>query len=139
MQGEPATMQRNPRYTDVVSEVRAYLLERVQACRRAGLAEDRIVIDPGFGFGKTLQHNLALLRAVPQLARSGVPVLVGLSRKSVVAGLTGRPPAERLPGSLALATIAALNGAAVIRAHDVAATVDALKVVAAVQRSPRVD
>ncbi len=132
MQGEPATMQREPRYADVVNEVRAFLLARVQACRAEGIAEDRIAIDPGFGFGKTLEHNLELLRRLPLLAGSGFPVLVGLSRKSTVAALTGRPAGERLAGSLALATVAALNGALIIRAHDVAATLDAVHVAVAV-------
>jgi dihydropteroate synthase len=132
MQGEPATMQRDPRYADVVSEVRAFLLERAQACRAAGIGEDRIVIDPGFGFGKTLSHNLELLRQLPRLASCGFPVLVGLSRKSTVAALTQRRHAdERLAGSVALATIAALNGARIVRAHDVAATLDAIKVAVA--------
>lgn len=136
MLGEPATMQRDPRYADVVSEVRVFLLERAQACRGAGIAEDRIVIDPGFGFGKTLSHNLELLRQLPQLSSCGYPVLVGLSRKSTVAALTQRRDADaRLPGSIALATIAALNGARVIRAHDVAATLDAIKVAVALGRA----
>jgi dihydropteroate synthase len=137
MQGEPATMQREPRYADVVSEVRAFLLARAHACTTAGIAEDRIVIDPGFGFGKTLAHNLELLRQLPQLAQSGFPVAVGLSRKSTVAALTGRAAGERLAGSLALATIAAWNGALIIRAHDVAPTLDAIKVAAAVLTSRR--
>jgi dihydropteroate synthase len=135
MQGEPATMQRDPRYADVVSEVGAFLSARAQACRRAGLSEERIVIDPGFGFGKTLGHNLALLRGLPQLATSGYPVLAGLSRKSTVAALTGRPASERLAGSVALATIAVLNGALIVRAHDVAATLDAVRVASALKGS----
>ncbi|HUN76275.1 MAG TPA: dihydropteroate synthase [Steroidobacteraceae bacterium] len=134
MQGEPATMQRDPQYADVVSEVSAFLLTRAQACRAAGVGEDRIVVDPGFGFGKTLAHNLALLRQLGRLAGCGYPVLIGLSRKSTVAALTGRrDAAERLPGSVALATIAALNGARIIRAHDVAATLDAIKVAVALR------
>ncbi len=133
MQGEPATMQHEPRYADVVSEVRAFLLARAHACRDAGVAEDRIAVDPGFGFGKTLAHNLELLRQLPQLAQIGFPVLVGLSRKSSLAALTGRAAGDRLAGSLALATIAVWNGARIIRAHDVAATLDAVKVAAAVR------
>jgi dihydropteroate synthase len=133
MQGEPATMQREPHYADVVSEVGAFLLARAHACRSAGIAGDCIAIDPGFGFGKTLEHNLDLLRHLPQLAGSDFPVVAGLSRKSTVAALTGRPAGERLPGSLALAAIATLNGALIIRAHDVAATLDAVKVAAAVR------
>ncbi len=133
MQGEPATMQREPHYVDVVREVRAFLLERVQACIEAGIDRRRIVIDPGFGFGKTLAHNLALLRALPALAATGLPVLAGLSRKSMIGALTARPVGDRLAGSIALATLAAERGARIIRAHDVAQTVDALRIVAALQ------
>jgi dihydropteroate synthase len=132
MQGEPRTMQAAPRYTDVVGEVRAFLGERVAACRAAGVAAQRIVIDPGFGFGKTLEHNLTLLRHLRELTAGERPVLVGLSRKSMVGTLTGRPPGERANGSVALAVVAALAGARIVRAHDVAATVEALQVVAAV-------
>jgi dihydropteroate synthase len=131
MQGEPATMQREPRYTDVVAEVRTFLLARVAACRAVGIAPDRILIDPGFGFGKTLEHNLQLLRELPQLTSTGVPVLVGLSRKSTVAALIGEGsgPAgnARLYGSLALAALAVWQGARVVRTHDVAATLDAVR------------
>jgi dihydropteroate synthase len=134
MQGEPRTMQHAPHYADVVSEVRAFLAARVRACRDAGVTADRIVVDPGFGFGKTLEHNLQLLRRLPEIVLDGVPVLAGLSRKSMLGTLTQRPPAERLAGSLALAVIAALAGACIIRAHDVAATRDALEVVAALKR-----
>ena len=133
MQGEPRTMQEAPSYRDVVQEVRAFLEDRVQSCRASGLAPERIAIDPGFGFGKTLEHNLELLQRLAELTRGGLPVLVGLSRKSIVGKLTGRPAGERLHGSVALAVIAALNGARIIRAHDVAETVDALKTVAAVR------
>jgi len=132
MQGEPRTMQEAPSYRDVVREVREFLESRAQSCRAAGLSPERIVIDPGFGFGKTPEHNLELLRRLAQLTEAGLPVLVGLSRKSIVGKLTGRPAGERLHGSVALAVIATLNGARIIRAHDVAATVDALKTVAAV-------
>jgi len=132
MQGEPRTMQAAPHYTDVLGEVRAFLIERVAACRGAGIDPARLTVDPGFGFGKNLEHNLTLLRRLSELAADGTPVLVGLSRKSTVGTLTGRPPGERVYGSLALAVIAALNGARIIRAHDVAATVDALAVAAAV-------
>ncbi|HPF27123.1 MAG: dihydropteroate synthase [Steroidobacteraceae bacterium] len=130
MQGEPATMQRNPRYNDVVSEVRDFLSNRAQACLAAGTDCERIVIDPGFGFGKDLSHNLQLLRALPQFVALGFPVLVGLSRKSMLGQLTGRPVDQRLAGSVALATVAVLRGAHILRAHDVAATVDAIKVAA---------
>ncbi|HVS77679.1 MAG TPA: dihydropteroate synthase [Steroidobacteraceae bacterium] len=133
MLGEPRTMQDSPTYQDVVAEVRMFFEQRVDACLASGLAAERIVLDPGFGFGKTLAHNLELLRRLGELSVNGLPVLAGLSRKSMVGSLTGRPPAERVHGSVALAVIAALNGARILRVHDVAATVDALKVVAAVQ------
>lgn len=133
MQGTPESMQRDPRYVDVVSEVKAFLLERVQTCLAAGIGGSRIAIDPGFGFGKTLAHNLALLRALPEFAATGLPVLAGLSRKSMIGALTGRPVADRLAGSIALATLAAERGARIIRAHDVAQTVDALRIVAALR------
>jgi dihydropteroate synthase len=132
MQGEPRTMQVAPHYRDVVSEVRAFLAARAGECRAAGLGEERLAVDPGFGFGKTVEHNLTLLRRLPELAADGLPVLVGLSRKSMLGTLTGRQPGERLAGSVALAVIAALRGARIIRAHDVAPTVDALELVDAV-------
>jgi dihydropteroate synthase len=132
MQGEPRTMQLAPHYHDVVGEVREFLSARAAACRSAGIEAGRIVVDPGFGFGKTVEHNLTLLRRLAQLAADGLPVLVGLSRKSMLGTLTQRQAGERLAGSIALAVIAALNGARIIRAHDVAPTVDALKVVGAV-------
>jgi len=133
MQGEPATMQRAPQYTDVIGEVRDFLAQRLRAAREAGIGEGRLAVDPGFGFGKTLEHNLLLLRGLHALTTLGVPLVVGLSRKSMLGTLTGREAGERLYGSLALGVIAALQGARVVRAHDVEATVDALKVVAAVQ------
>src|SRR5262249_40445212 len=133
MQGEPRTMQLAPHYRDVVAEVRAFLNERVAACRAAGFAADELLIDPGFGFGKSLEHNLTLLKRLRELAREDVPLLVGWSRKALLGKLTGRAPPERVHGSVALAVVAAVNGARVIRAHDVAATVDALRVVAALQ------
>ena len=132
MQGEPRTMQQHPHYTDVVGEVREFLQERAQACRAAGISADRIALDPGFGFGKTLEHNLTLLRHLGELAVDGLPLLAGLSRKSMIGALTGRPAKERLAGSLAAALMAAMNGARILRVHDVAATVDALKVLEAV-------
>lgn len=137
MQGDPRTMQRAPSYVDVVDEVKKFLDERVQACHAAGVSSDRIVIDPGFGFGKTLEHNIELLRHLSELAVGEWPVLVGLSRKSIVGTLTGRGIGERAHGSLALAVISTMNGARIVRTHDVSATVDALKVVAAIsgQRS----
>jgi len=133
MQGEPGTMQRAPSYADVVGEVRTFLAGRVAESIAAGLTPERLVVDPGFGFGKTLEHNLALLRRLGELAADGPAVLVGLSRKSMLGTLTERAAGERVYGSVALAVIAALNGARIIRAHDVAATVEALKVTAAVQ------
>jgi dihydropteroate synthase len=133
MQGEPPTMQVAPSYADVVAEVRAFLAARVASSLAAGLAAERLAVDPGFGFGKTLEHNLTLLRRLGELAADGVPVLVGLSRKSMLGTLTGRTSAERVYGSVALAVIAALAGARIVRAHDVAATVEALKVAVAVQ------
>lgn len=131
MQGEPRTMQSEPRYTDVLVEVRDFLRGRVACCVEAGISVSRLVIDPGFGFGKTLEHNLELLRRLPELAADGHPVLVGLSRKSMIGKLTGRADGERLGGSLALATLAMLAGARILRAHDVAPTVDAIRIVAA--------
>ncbi|MBS1199428.1 MAG: dihydropteroate synthase [Proteobacteria bacterium] len=134
MQGRPRSMQSDPRYDDVVRDVHQFLSERVRACETAGIDRSRIVVDPGFGFGKTLEHNLALLAALDDFARDGLPVLAGLSRKSLVGQLTGRPAGQRLAGSVALAAIAASHGASIIRAHDVAATVDAVRVAAAVRR-----
>ena len=139
MQGEPRTMQLAPHYDDVVAEVRAFLAARVAACRSAGIDAGRLAVDPGFGFGKTLGHNLALLRRLPEIAADGPPVLVGLSRKSMVGTLTERRSGERLSGSVALAVIAALKGASIIRAHDVAPTVDAQRVTAAVQAAGGAD
>ncbi|MCC6171567.1 MAG: dihydropteroate synthase [Gammaproteobacteria bacterium] len=132
MQGTPATMQREPVYADVVTEVKAFLEARVQACMLAGIAAERICVDPGFGFGKTLQHNLQLLRALPQLGVRDLPLLVGLSRKSMIGALTGRPVGERLAGGLALALWAVQGGAKIVRTHDVGPTRDALSVWAAV-------
>ncbi|WP_237055263.1 dihydropteroate synthase [Microbulbifer sediminum] len=126
MQGQPGSMQQRPEYRDVVSEVGVYLRSRVQACEGAGIPRSRLVLDPGFGFGKTDEHNLALLRGLDQLAPAGIPVLAGLSRKSMIGRLLGREVGERLPGSLALAMLAAQRGAQILRVHDVAATVDVL-------------
>jgi dihydropteroate synthase len=126
MQGEPATMQREPVYADVVTEVKAFLDAQVQSCLQAGIARDRIAIDPGFGFGKTVAHNLQLLRGLPLFVAAGYPVLVGLSRKSMVGALTGRPVGERLAGGLALALWAVQGGASIVRTHDVGPTIDAI-------------
>jgi dihydropteroate synthase len=135
MQGEPRTMQSDPRYTDVVAEVRDFLAERIAACEAAGIARDRIVADPGIGFGKRLEHNLKLLAALPELATLRVPLLVGVSRKSMFATLLGRPVEERMAGGLAVAVTSVLAGAKLLRVHDVAETVDAVKVVTALKRS----
>ena len=128
MQAEPRSMQAAPNYADVVAEVRAFLAARAAACEAAGIARERIVVDPGFGFGKTLAHNLALAHALFEFAQTGYPVLAGFSRKSSLGAITGRDVADRLPASLAamLATVA--RGASIVRVHDVRATVDALKV-----------
>ncbi|MBN8430584.1 dihydropteroate synthase [Microbulbifer salipaludis] len=127
MQGQPGTMQAKPEYSDVVAEVREYLDQRLAACIEAGIDRARVIYDPGFGFGKNDQHNLALLRSLPELAPTDVPLLVGLSRKSMIGRLLGREVEERLPGSLALALLSAQRGARIIRVHDVAATADVLK------------
>jgi dihydropteroate synthase len=127
-QGDPQSMQTQPHYQDVISEVGAFLQERVAAAEAAGIRRDRIVIDPGFGFGKTLAHNLALLRELDKLTEYGVPVLAGLSRKSMLGAVTGQAVGQRLPASLAAAIIAAQKGAKIIRVHDVRETVDVLKI-----------
>jgi dihydropteroate synthase len=126
MRGEPRSMQADPRYDDVVAEVAAFLRERVAELRAQGVAQDRLIIDPGFGFGKTLEHNLALLAALDRFVAQGLPVLVGMSRKSMVGTLSGRPVAERMPASIAAALLAVQRGARIVRVHDVAATRDAL-------------
>ena len=132
MQGEPRTMQAAPAYDDVVEEVYAFLATRIEACTAAGIGLERIVVDPGFGFGKLLPHNLSLLRHLDRFTRLGVPVLVGVSRKSMLGAVTGRPVGERLAAGLALATLAVSAGARIIRSHDVAATLDAVRMAAAV-------
>ena len=137
MQGEPSTMQAAPLYDDVVMDVSEFLGQRIKACKLAGIDSSRILIDPGFGFGKTLAHNLALLNRLPELALLGCPILVGLSRKSLLQQLLGRPVNARLAGSLALALAAAQRGAAIIRVHDVGATKDVLTVLDAVNAQYR--
>lgn len=127
MQGEPRTMQDAPRYADVVDEVKAFLTERMIQAERVGIVRPRLFIDPGFGFGKTLEHNLALLRALPQFTAMA-PVLAGMSRKRMIGALTGRDVPDRLAGSVAAAIRAVENGARIVRVHDVRETVDALKV-----------
>jgi dihydropteroate synthase len=138
-QGDPQTMQRAPQYGDVVAEVGAYLQRRVAAAAAAGIARERMVVDPGFGFGKTLEHNLALLHGLDVLAASGIPLLAGLSRKSMIGALTGRAVGERVYGSVAAALIAAQRGAAILRVHDVAATRDALAIWNAVESNKNND
>ncbi|MCW5663567.1 MAG: dihydropteroate synthase [Piscinibacter sp.] len=128
MRGDPATMQQRPAYDDVVAEVADFLAGRLQVLRAAGVDDERIVLDPGIGFGKTVEHNLELLRRQPELLALGRPLLLGWSRKSTLGAVTGRAVGERLAGSIAAALAAARQGAAVLRVHDVAATVDALKV-----------
>ncbi len=132
MQRSPETMQQDPRYGDVVAEVRSFLAQRKRACLDAGIRPEHLVVDPGFGFGKTLSHNVALLSSLGRLSSLGVPIMVGLSRKSLLGQLTGRAVGDRLPGSLAAAVIAAQRGAAVLRVHDVAATRDVLAILDAV-------
>lgn len=137
MQGEPRSMQDAPDYEDVVADVHRFLAERIFACEMAGIDKKRIVIDPGFGFGKTSAHNLALLAQLQRFTELGVPVLAGLSRKTTIGELTGRDvPAERVHGSVAAHVIAAQRGARIVRVHDVAATVEALKVWEAVAAVP---
>jgi len=131
MQGEPRTMQREPSYRDVLAEVAAFLEERVAAAERAGIARERIVVDPGFGFGKTVAHNFELLRDLGRFTEIGLPVLAGWSRKSTLGAITGRSADDRLAGSLAAALLAVERGARIVRVHDVAATRDALAVLAA--------
>lgn len=133
MAGEPRTMQLAPSYEDVVSEVRAFLAGRIAVCADAGIPPERLLIDPGFGFGKTTAHNVALLSGLGRLTELGVPILVGISRKSMVGALTGRGPGERLAASLAAAVLAAERGASILRVHDVAETRDALRVLDAIR------
>jgi dihydropteroate synthase len=129
MRGEPATMQQRPAYTDVVREVLDFLRERIAALTGAGIARERLWIDPGFGFGKTVEHNYALIKATRRLVDElGVPLLAGLSRKSMVGAVTGKPVEQRMAGSLGGALAAVAHGAKIVRVHDVAETVDALKV-----------
>lgn len=136
MQNAPATMQLNPEYRDVMDEVKSFLLERVRAMASAGIDRRRLCIDPGFGFGKTVDHNLALLRNISNIARDmDLPVLAGMSRKSMIGAITGRPVDQRLAGSVAAALIAVQRGALIVRVHDVAETIDALKVWQAVENN----
>lgn len=131
MQGEPASMQDAPRYDDVVAEVREFLADRVKDCREAGITGDRLLLDPGFGFGKTLEHNLRLLRDLADVRVDDLPLLAGLSRKGMIGAITGRDVSDRAVGSAAAALLAVQRGADVVRVHDVAETADALKMQAA--------
>ncbi|WP_249554365.1 MULTISPECIES: dihydropteroate synthase [Shewanella] len=133
MQGAPRTMQSAPEYQDVIADVFKFLNERIQACLEAGIPRERLLIDPGFGFGKTLEHNYELLAKLERFAQFELPILIGLSRKSMIGNLLARPTSERLAGSLAGAMIAAQKGAHIIRVHDVPETVDMLKVLQATQ------
>lgn len=132
MQGEPRTMQSNPVYQDVVTDIRDFLQQRAQACLAAGIAHDQLILDPGFGFGKTLQHNLTLFNQLPQFVQLGYPVLVGVSRKSMLGSILNLPVEQRLYGGLGLAALAVWLGASIIRAHDVGPTVQAIQTVQAV-------
>jgi dihydropteroate synthase len=133
MLGRTRDMQQDPRYRNVVQDVKAFLLDRVRACQAAGIDPSRILVDPGFGFGKTLEHNLELFRSLPEFCALPYPVLIGVSRKSMLGTLTGRPVTERVLASVTAAVLAAQAGAAVVRVHDVAATVEALKLAAQLQ------
>ncbi len=133
--GDPATMQQAPSYGEVVLEVRDFLLSRISACQIAGIEKDRITIDPGFGFGKTVQHNLVLLKRLPELVALGVPVAAGWSRKSTLGAITGRPVDDRLAASVAAALLAAQHGATILRVHDVKETRDALAVMQALEKA----
>ncbi len=135
MQGEPRTMQHDPEYRNVVEEVTGFLLDQAARCEQAGIPSQRLLLDPGFGFGKKLEHNLSLLKHLPHLVAKGYPVLVGMSRKSMIGAVLDLPVEARLQGSVATATLAAWMGAKVIRVHDVKATVEAITMVAAVQGS----
>ncbi|APD86190.1 dihydropteroate synthase [Alteromonas sp. Mex14] len=129
MQGQPRTMQNNPSYDDVVEDVAQFLLERAKACKASGIAQEKILFDPGYGFGKSLEHNYALVKHLPKLMDLGYPVLVGMSRKSMIGNLLNRKVDERLAGSISLATIVAQMGAQIIRVHDVKETADAVNIV----------
>lgn len=133
MRGEPNTMQQNPQYPDVVAEVREFLLERLAACSAAGIGAERVILDPGFGFAKTLEHNLSLFKHLHALHALGRPLLVGVSRKSMIGKVLGHEVGERLYGSLALAALALSKGAHILRVHDVAQTVDVVRMIAAVE------
>lgn len=131
MQGDPSTMQQAPHYENVLAEVEAYFVQQIECCEAAGIAKDRLLLDPGFGFGKTLEHNYQLLARLGDFHHLGLPLLVGMSRKSMIGQLLDLPPEKRVTGSVACAVIAALQGAQIIRVHDVRQTVEAMRVVQA--------
>lgn len=133
MQGEPETMQKNPHYDDLLAEVQAFFAERMAACAAAGIAAERIILDPGFGFAKNLQHNLSLFKHMQVLHGFARPLLVGVSRKSMIGQALGREVDQRLAGGLALAALAVAKGACILRVHDVAETVDVVRMIAAVE------
>jgi len=137
MQGEPRTMQSNPQYDNVIDDVTTFLKCVVKCCEKAGISKEKLLIDPGIGFGKTLDHNLSLLSALPEMAKLGFPVLVGVSRKSLIGDVLNRPVDERMPASIALAAQAALNGASIVRVHDVRETYDAVRMVEAVANAKK--
>ena len=134
MSGEPDSMQQRPEYEDVVQEVIDFLAERVETCEAAGIGRDKLLLDPGFGFGKTLQHNLDLFRGLGELQQLGMPLLVGVSRKSMIGALLDKPVEQRMVGSVAMAMLAAQQGVSIVRVHDVSATADALKIMTAIER-----
>jgi dihydropteroate synthase len=135
MQGEPRTMQHNPNYTDVINEVKEFLQQRVDECVNTGIDENRLIIDPGFGFGKSVQHNLTIVKHLSEFCSLGLPVLVGLSRKSTIGAVLEKPTDDRVIGSVSLAVIACWLGAHIFRVHDVKQTADALKLCNAVKNS----
>jgi len=135
MQGKPANMQHNPQYADILDEVMSFLEERVQAAVAQGIKRERLIIDPGFGFGKTFQHNLSMLKGLKRFTKLGIPVLAGISRKSMLGTITGNPVDQRVYESVAAALFAVINGASIVRVHDVKATKDALAVYAALQET----
>ncbi|MCP4597741.1 dihydropteroate synthase [Neptuniibacter sp.] len=132
MQGSPATMQDRPVYEDVLDDVEDFLLQRISDCEKAGITKERLILDPGFGFGKTVEHNLRLLNNLQRLKKQGLPLLIGTSRKSMIGAVLGREVDQRLPGSLATVAVAVMQGAEIIRVHDVAETVDVVKMTRAV-------
>lgn len=136
MQGEPRTMQQSPLYGDLINDIKKFLSERVAVCTAAGIKREQILLDPGFGFGKTPEHNLSLIKHLDKFATLGLPILAGVSRKSTIGYILNKEVGDRLYGSIALATLAIINGASIIRAHDVAATVDAIKICQAMSLAP---